>query len=1673
MDSNNVLVLLMNQFNTSKELHTWAEAQGVLNDPHVRHRLQELLWQEVRTDLGIHPENHNETNAEQQVIFDFEKILEEIEEPVSRVPTNNATPSVSTENTTVTSSDLVTTEMETNNDDKFDILSSEPESSGDAPVTVTPEEISMLTADALNDEFDPEKSNEPSVESVKKATKSKYFECSRCEQIFRRIQMLREHRKHCKSGDDDEETPPMKKMKQTTLNQYGGQAPSTIPLPTVPLVNQKDSTLPDQPSTSDSPEASSSSSSQYQLVKEKVRTFGRSLARDVLYRVKLNAEDWEGKRLQDMYTQIKSMFADVLKQARGSLTDEDMGRVIIYHHDLENPIVVHLRPLKELDPEAIMEKIEKVLSSNESVAFDNSLKINIGTVEIPKGGRKLKITKLSGANNSLKKKKSIIQIINKDDLCMARALVLCQAKLKKVPAKEWSVLKNPRCLKQKKEAEKLCRRAGVPSNRKANLNDISKFEEALGLQILVLSSRHNNKFIHTGTAEGGCKKVFLYMVEEEGAFHFHAVTSITGFFAQSYFCKTCLKPYNNKKRHVCSMTCIVCDTDKCPTTENPVNCTKCNMICRSVACYERHQRTGQTWDRKKKLPSQCESWWKCPTCKKVVDRKKRKIEDHKCGEWHCECCEKYVLGDHQCFLRVKEPMPVLDKFIMFDFETRQDDISECGHGYVPTSTVPCEKCLKEGHRCNKCAHCKHCTWSSCGKPVHRPNFVVALKTCSQCKDDELKPDSCCYSCGNRCQKCSIIDDVTGTYANPPCNTCGLREKVFSGNNVSTEFGRWLFDMQHRDCTVLAHNMKGFDGYFLLEYLIDNSIQPTKIIYAGSKIMHLQVDRGLNIKVSDSLNFLPMKLAALPKAFGLEELKKGWFPHHFNVKDNQDYVGAYPEPSYYGYDYMSTRERKDFLKWHQGQHGKTFDFKQEMLEYCRSDVMILAQACMKFRELMIDLTKQTGYVICEKTSEVVEYMKAIDPFNYVTIASVCMGIYRWKFLEEEWKVDLCDESGIVFKDIKARVWNGRMEFWLEDEWVSKEDLDERERMTITRKQFVKSPLAQVPVSGYVKKQQYSQISMQWLEWVMHAESLKGNPIHIQHALNDRGEKEIKVNETTTYRLDGYCAATHTVYEFHGCRYHGCMKCFPEDRQEIKDPHTNQSLDELYALTLKKKRYLQDQGMRYIEMWEHDFKQQLATDENLQAFVETLDVTERMDPRDSFFGGRTNACKLHYKVNDGEKVKYVDFTSLYPFINKAKQYPVGHPEIITKDFKDINEYFGIAKVKILPPRGLYHPVLPYRSNGKLKFPLCRTCADNEHQGRCECSDEDRMMVGTWCTPELYMAVCKGYRILSMYEVYHWKETTQYNSQTTQGGLFAPYIDTFLKYKQEASGWPDWCKTEDDKERYVQQYVEREKIQLNPANIQKNPGLRSLAKLCLNSFWGKFGENLSKTKSEFIHDNEAEKFIQMITSADKEVTNFNIVADDIIHVEWKAKKESLNEDFKTNIFLASFTTCWARLELYKVLHQLGERVLYFDTDSIIYISRQGEYDPPLGDYLGDLTSELGCGDVGCKDVHCSGDHWIMELISGGPKNYAYLTNNGHTVCKVRGFTLNHKNSELVNFDTIKDLIINSSNQTITVTNPCKISREKYTRKIYNRQENKDYRMVYTKRVLLENMDTHPYGY
>jgi hypothetical protein len=118
---------------------------------------------------------------------------------------------------------------------------------------------------------------------------------------------------------------------------------------------------------------------------------------------------------------------------------------------------------------------------------------------------------------------------------------------------------------------------------------------------------------------------------------------------------------------------------------------------------------------------------------------------------------------------------------------------------------------------------------------------------------------------------------------------------------------------------------------------------------------------------------------------------------------------------------------------------------------------------------------------------------------------------------------------------------------------------------------------------------------------------------------------------------------------------------------------------------------------------------------------------------------------------------------------------------------------------------------------------------------------------------------------------------------GGLLADYVNLFLKLKQEVSGFPRECQNEQQKLDYIAKYALNEGIQLDYDAIKRNLGLRSLVTICLNSFWGKFGQRLNMKQSSFLYEHEADKIFQLLTDTRKEVRDFHVISDRIIQMEY----------------------------------------------------------------------------------------------------------------------------------------------------------------------------------------------
>ena len=217
------------------------------------------------------------------------------------------------------------------------------------------------------------------------------------------------------------------------------------------------------------------------------------------------------------------------------------------------------------------------------------------------------------------------------------------------------------------------------------------------------------------------------------------------------------------------------------------------------------------------------------------------------------------------------------------------------------------------------------------------------------------------------------------------------------------------------------------------------------------------------------------------------------------------------------------------------------------------------------------------------------------------------------------------------------------------------------------------------------------------------------------------------------------------------------------------------------------------------------------------------------------------------------------------------------------------------------------------------------------------------------------------------------------------------------------------------------------------------------------------------------EPEELFDLVFDASVLVQSLVILTDDVVLVQYQQHEDYGQENSIGNVVLASFVTAYGRLKLHKTLLELGDRALYWDTDSVLYYEGEDDAELVMGDHLGDLTSEVPDG------------HRILEYCSGGPKNYAYIVENMETkeqktVIKVKGLSLNHNTSGVLGYSDMKRLIrayVQTSDHNETIGVPTMQFRKTNDYGMFTVEYLKKYSVVYTKRILKPDFTTRPYGY
>ena len=208
------------------------------------------------------------------------------------------------------------------------------------------------------------------------------------------------------------------------------------------------------------------------------------------------------------------------------------------------------------------------------------------------------------------------------------------------------------------------------------------------------------------------------------------------------------------------------------------------------------------------------------------------------------------------------------------------------------------------------------------------------------------------------------------------------------------------------------------------------------------------------------------------------------------------------------------------------------------------------------------------------------------------------------------------------------------------------------------------------------------------------------------------------------------------------------------------------------------------------------------------------------------------------------------------------------------------------------------------------------------------------------------------------------------------------------------------------------------------------------------------------------EVSEFYKILLDDKLDNKNFQFINDDMVQMTYNFKDQFVNNSKNTNVYIACFTTSHARLMLYNKLDYLKDKVLYFNTDSIVFVN-DGKKSIKTGNMLGDMADEIsGKG--------------INSFASMGPKSYCFKYSDNEQKSAIKGFTLNQENNNLLNHDSLSK-IVRKQIREITIVNENKITRK--NREIANEYCEKAFKFGYDKRVIRkineDHIDTLPYGY
>lgn len=426
-----------------------------------------------------------------------------------------------------------------------------------------------------------------------------------------------------------------------------------------------------------------------------------------------------------------------------------------------------------------------------------------------------------------------------------------------------------------------------------------------------------------------------------------------------------------------------------------------------------------------------------------------------------------------------------------------------------------------------------------------------------------------------------------------------------------------------------------------------------------------------------------------------------------------------------------------------------------------------------------------------------------------------------------------------------------------------------------------------------------------------------------------------------------------------------------------------------------------------------------------------------------GGRTGIGRILCELSEDQKargcqIKYVDVVSLYPYQQVAHDFPIGPPKIHVFDLEfapcyyhantfsveckcdDSHRYHtqtnyvgklldiefhneewdeklilskhGFVMATVQPPMML-HPLLVRYDEEELKC-----------NATCELIEK-----GCFTSVEFHEALKAGYKIIKLHRFDEYKMAPP---------LWEDFVKEMYIFKLVNSATaPEGEK----RQKMIQEYEDNFEMgdmiakTFEPNIWGKNPAKKAAAKTGLNAGWGKHAQRMILSQAAYVDWKDptmrsmGDNLFLNVQNDSYSLQGGLKVGDERYLYQFKKDGRQVKHDF-SNCYLpaACFVPAYGRLQLWEQLNKLGDRVLMYDTDSVVYIYDPELYNVPQSKLWGGWEEE-GISEKG-----------ITGFVGLGPKSYAMRCADGvsHTV-KLKGISQKRATDKILNYDSLRQLV------------------------------------------------------